>query len=216
MNEIKNDSQELTKPAEDATTPEKIRRAALAEFAELGLDGARIDRIAERAGVNKAMIYYHFKSKDELYIDVVRSFYRLIGERAQASVMQADTLEQAMIALARLHADVIIENKQIVPLILREMAAPKSEVIAVMVEAFASAGLPKRIMTILGNEMERGAIRRLDIKQVMVAFISMSLGYLAIAPMANRVFDIDDQWQFMKDRPPVIVDIFLNGIKVEH
>jgi TetR/AcrR family transcriptional regulator len=216
MEELKDNDQISSEPANNATTPEKIRRAALAEFAELGLRGARIDRIAERAGVNKAMIYYHFKSKDDLYIDVVRSFYRQIGERARESVMQADTLEQALSALARLHADEITENRQIVPLILREMAAPKPEVINVMIEAFTAAGLPKRIMTILQNEMGTGAIRRLDIKQVMVAFISMSLGYMAIAPMVNRILDIEDQRQFTKDRPPVIVDIFLNGLRTEH
>lgn len=46
---------------------EKILESALAEFADRGFDGARVDRIANEAGVNKALIYYHFKSKEELY-----------------------------------------------------------------------------------------------------------------------------------------------------
>ena len=46
---------------------QKILSTAIHEFAEHGKAGARVDRIAERAGVNKAMIYYHFNSKDNLY-----------------------------------------------------------------------------------------------------------------------------------------------------
>jgi TetR/AcrR family transcriptional regulator len=49
------------------TGKEKILESALVEFAEKGYEGARVDRIAADAGVNKALIYYHFNSKEELY-----------------------------------------------------------------------------------------------------------------------------------------------------
>jgi AcrR family transcriptional regulator len=55
---------------------EKILKSALLEFAEFGFDGARVDRIAKRAGINKAMIYYHFKGKEKLY-------ERIIGDTAE-------------------------------------------------------------------------------------------------------------------------------------
>jgi AcrR family transcriptional regulator len=50
---------------------EKILEASLEEFAEKGFDGARVDRIAESAGVNKALIYYYFKSKEQLFVAVI-------------------------------------------------------------------------------------------------------------------------------------------------
>lgn len=54
---------------------EKIRDAALKEFAERGFDGARIDRIAANAGVNKALIYYHYKNKEELYVSTINELF---------------------------------------------------------------------------------------------------------------------------------------------
>ncbi|MBP7586071.1 MAG: TetR/AcrR family transcriptional regulator [Spirochaetes bacterium] len=57
---------------ESQTTEEKIITSALEEFAEHGYEGARVDRIAERAGVNKAMIYYHYKGKENLYEKIIR------------------------------------------------------------------------------------------------------------------------------------------------
>ncbi|WP_281884218.1 TetR/AcrR family transcriptional regulator [Paenibacillus sp. YYML68] len=54
---------------------EKILQTAVHEFAEKGFDGARIDYIAKAAGVNKALIYYHFKSKEELFAAVINDLF---------------------------------------------------------------------------------------------------------------------------------------------
>jgi AcrR family transcriptional regulator len=56
-------------------TQQTILRAAMAEFADKGLGGARIDAIAERAGVNKRLIYYYFDGKDELFLAVLEQTY---------------------------------------------------------------------------------------------------------------------------------------------
>jgi AcrR family transcriptional regulator len=60
-----------------------ILRAAALEFAERGYDAARVDRIAARARLNKAMLYYHFGSKQALYLDVLRETFGAVGARAR-------------------------------------------------------------------------------------------------------------------------------------
>jgi AcrR family transcriptional regulator len=57
-----------------------ILAAARDEFAELGLGGARMDRIAERAGLNKRLIYYYFEDKEKLFQAVLEQAYRQIRE----------------------------------------------------------------------------------------------------------------------------------------
>jgi AcrR family transcriptional regulator len=52
--------------------------AARDEFAEHGLGGARVDRIAERAGLDKRLIYHYFESKDSLFLAVLEDTYRNI------------------------------------------------------------------------------------------------------------------------------------------
>jgi AcrR family transcriptional regulator len=56
-------------------TQEEILTAAMAEFAERGLGGARMDDIAERAGVNKRLIYYYYLSKESLFLAVLERTY---------------------------------------------------------------------------------------------------------------------------------------------
>jgi AcrR family transcriptional regulator len=63
-------SRTSSKPAarsEDATLREQLLNAAIEEFAEHGLSGARVDRIAQRAGANKQLIYYYFTDKSGLF-----------------------------------------------------------------------------------------------------------------------------------------------------
>ncbi len=61
-------------------TKAKILAASESEFSEKGFFGARIDEIAERAGVNKRMIYEHFESKENLYRESLLSVYQKLAE----------------------------------------------------------------------------------------------------------------------------------------
>lgn len=70
--------------AHDDPTRGRLLTAASAEFATHGFAGANIDRIAAAAGVNKAMIYYHFKSKAHLYREILRDMFSAVGARVAA------------------------------------------------------------------------------------------------------------------------------------
>jgi AcrR family transcriptional regulator len=59
-------------------TKELIHQAALAEFADSGYGGARVDTIADRAGVNKRMLYHYYGNKDELFLYVLERAYEKI------------------------------------------------------------------------------------------------------------------------------------------
>jgi AcrR family transcriptional regulator len=71
-----------------------ILEAALAEFAGHGLGGARVDRIAERAGVNKRLIYYYFGSKEDLFLAVLERAYESIrGEERRLEMGEVEPIE---------------------------------------------------------------------------------------------------------------------------
>jgi AcrR family transcriptional regulator len=56
-------------------TRENILQAAVTEFVQQGLAGARVDAIAERTQTSKRMIYYYFSSKEQLYVEVLEKLY---------------------------------------------------------------------------------------------------------------------------------------------
>jgi AcrR family transcriptional regulator len=81
-------------------TKEKILNAALHEFSIHGLAGARVDEIAKAAGVNKAMIYYHFASKEALFNELFQSEMELLKQEAATILGQRDTASAADMTLA--------------------------------------------------------------------------------------------------------------------
>jgi AcrR family transcriptional regulator len=63
---------------------DRLIAAAASEFARRGFAGANVDRIARAAGVNKAMIYYHFKSKAALYQEILGDMFHAVAGRVRA------------------------------------------------------------------------------------------------------------------------------------
>jgi TetR/AcrR family transcriptional regulator len=59
---------------------DRLLAAAAAEFASRGFDGAKVDRIAARARLNKAMLYYHFDSKAALYREILLELFRALAQ----------------------------------------------------------------------------------------------------------------------------------------
>lgn len=81
------------KKRNSAETREKILRIAELIFAEKGFDGARVDDIAKRAGVNKALIYYYFNSKDEILDELFETLMMDGGEVQSESLTSFPNLD---------------------------------------------------------------------------------------------------------------------------
>lgn len=197
----------------DSGTRDKIIAAALDEFVAHGKAGARVDRIASAAGVNKAMIYYHFNSKENLYLEVVKSFYIDMGQRASRIVSETMTLEEGLLALVDLHVQIFHNNQKLRRLLLRELADPKEDILDSIARAFDATGLAQTIRGRLAEGIAAGRIRQADDRQLIVAFISLSIGYFFIYPIVDRVLNIEDNRTFVEERKSLLVDIFMNGIK---
>jgi TetR/AcrR family transcriptional regulator len=98
-------------------------RAAALEFSERGYDAAGTDRIAARARVNKAMLYYHFGSKHDLYLEVVRDMVRTVGGRARAIADGPGRAEQKLDRWVATIVEEAAARPWFAPIMLREIAA---------------------------------------------------------------------------------------------
>ena len=63
-----------------------IIKAAIEEFSAKGFDGARVDELARRSGVNKTLIYHYIGNKDRLFTAALEATYRTIRERQRGLV----------------------------------------------------------------------------------------------------------------------------------
>ncbi|KAB2869982.1 MAG: TetR/AcrR family transcriptional regulator, partial [Burkholderiaceae bacterium] len=105
-------------PARDPEpTRARILAAAKAEFARSGLGGARVDRIAERAGANKRMLYYYFDSKDGLFRAVLEATYEHIREAEKALHLDALDPHEAIRRLIEFTWDYHLQHPEFLSLL---------------------------------------------------------------------------------------------------
>lgn len=102
---------------------EAILGAARSEFASNGLTGARVNRIAERAGVNKQLLYYYFGSKERLYRTALESVYAEIRQLERGLKLDESPPEQAMATLVGFSFDYLAQHPDFIGLLNHENAA---------------------------------------------------------------------------------------------
>jgi AcrR family transcriptional regulator len=195
------------------STQEKILDAARTEFAARGLDGARVDRIARTAGINKAMIYYHFRSKEHLYDTVVQQFLESVKTFLDRVLTEETNLESLLLEVAKFYGEVFEASREMPPIILREMASGGERARNLFIQMFTEVDAPRKIRALFETEMRKGHLRAVDTPQTFVSFVGMNLFYLMFSPLVNSVWEIDDEQSFRRSRPQAVVDLFLNGVR---
>jgi len=169
-----------------------ILLAARDEFAQHGLGGARMDRIAERADVNKRLIYYYFTSKDELFLAVLEKAYADIREAETRLHLQGMPPAEAIQRLTRFTWEYYIAHPEFLTLLnsenlhqgrhlamsgrVRDMNSPLIQTLAEILERGRSEGL------------FRGGI---DPLQLYVSIAGMAYFYLSNNHTLSAIFGRD-------------------------
>lgn len=194
-------------------TRDRIIMAAMREFAEHGLAGARVDRLARRASINKAMIYYHFSSKEDLYKETIAEVYRNAAGAISSFFDSKGTLEEALHHTVDYFAELMNKYPDFRSVLMREFARPREEMLELIAGIITSSGVPQRLMNRLQKEMKAGRIRHTDPRQLLLSFMAMNMGYLLMAPLFERLLNIEDRERFMGRRKQEVVTLFLKGIR---
>lgn len=198
---------------ETMDTREKILKAAREEFSKSGLDGARVDRIARRARVNKAMIYYHFRSKEKLYQAVIDNHMEKVGAFLEKAIGEETNIESFVNKMAVFYNGMIAENPEFVPLVLREIALGAGRMKEALTRIVVGKGFGKKLEKMIAEGVASGQLRDVNIKQTIVSFWGMNMFYLIMAPVVHSVWEIEDEKSFRENRPKEVVDLFLHGLK---
>jgi AcrR family transcriptional regulator len=194
---------------------EKILAAALDEFAEHGLAGARVDRIARAAGVNKAMIYYHFDSKEDLYVKVLQKEITARAEKLAREFENGKDLEAILTMLAENYYRFLAPGNKLAPLFLREMAEGGTRLKRIVPDLGLRRDLQHRLRGIIDKGKEAGRYRDVDVRHAVVSFVGMCLFYLFAGPLVNEVWEIENEEEFRAERPKAIVDLFMRGVETK-
>ena len=166
-------------------TQKRILRAAVQEFSTHGLSGARTDRIAESAKVNKALLYYYFKSKQGLYAAAVGAVSARVVETAMAEFDPKYSAGEKLLRSALNHFDRILTQREFQSLMQQEMIrfrSGKGGSIPVLFKT-AFAPLIQKMRESVEDGIRTGELCRLDWLQVVYSIFGANVFYFLSAPM---------------------------------
>lgn len=168
-----------------AETRARILAAALQEFSSSGLAGARIDQIAAVAQVNKALLYYYFQSKENLYAATLEMIGGKIRDRSVALLVSAASPGERVLRFALDHFDRIVSQHEFQALLQQEMMRVHKGEFAVLPVIIKQVFEP--VHTLYQTVVEEGIASRelidADWLQIHLSTIGSNVFYFVSAPV---------------------------------
>ncbi|HAD11150.1 MAG TPA: TetR/AcrR family transcriptional regulator [Saprospirales bacterium] len=161
------------KPAVQDSTEQRIFEAAHEVFTQKGMDGAKMQEIADRAGINKALLHYYYRSKEKLYEAVVRAVIAQAIPMVR-KVLESDLpLEEKITRFIDFYIGIISKNTFVPLFIISEINKHPDH--------FFENVLPKELpqpqffFKQVDEEIRAGKIRPIDPRHLIINIISLCI-----------------------------------------
>ncbi len=180
MADSETDVQDLARRPQ--STKEKILRAAREEFARSGLEGGRVDGIANRSGANKRMIYHYFGNKDDLYKAVLENVYaELRAHEARLNLEQHSPLDAINLLVE--HTFWYFHNNVEAVRLLNDENLHNARH---MENSKSIARLRMNLLDTISDTLDRGAAAGLFRQDVNPAHFYITVASVCYFPISNR------------------------------
>jgi TetR/AcrR family transcriptional regulator len=174
-------------------TRTRILDAATREFSANGLAGARTERIAEAAGVNKALIYYYFRSKDALYSAALEAVATRVAVSSMGVLGRECSAGERLLRSALNHFDRIYSQPVFQTLMQQEMIRLRKG------EANALSPLVDKLFRPMGDRMmaaaaegiRLGELIPVEASQLMYATLGPNVFYFLSAPLMRLISEME-------------------------
>jgi len=213
---VTTDSRETLPPpgSETADTETRIFDAALRVFARKGKDGARLQEIADEAGIHRPLLHYYFRTKQQLYEAVAeRMFTQFL---AGFDVPAGDgRLEHTLRAFIDHYFDSVREHQHAAMWMVSENMAGNPVLGELLARAFETEGSPQRTMVdAIERAVASGEIRTVDPRQLMLTIVSACVFPFVSLPtvkMMNPLAERDlDAW--VEERKQHVFEVVYYGL----
>lgn len=169
-----------------------ILAAARTEFSTHGLPGARVKTIAERAGVNKQLLYYYFGSKDDLYRAALEAVYAEIRELERSLALGGLPPVEAMAALIGFSFDYLARHPDFIGLLNHENAQGAQHARTSNAIRASNSPLTGMIASTLKRGVAAGVFRRgVDPVGLYISLAGMAYFFFSNRLTLSSVFDRD-------------------------
>ena len=191
----------------DSNTENRIIEAARIVFLKKGMTGARMQEIADEAGINKALLHYYFRSKDKLFEHILNEVIRRIAGGLKQMFTKEMTVIERLDSLVDIYVSVLNENRYLPLFVLTEINQNPDRFVRILKEHVV--GNMGDFIVQVQQEAEQGLIRPVHPFHLLLSVLGMIIFPIAVYPLMSKISDgamdhliknlLEERREFVKD-----------------
>jgi AcrR family transcriptional regulator len=198
---------------EKQSTEKIILEAAKEVFVEYGFDGSSMQKIADRAGINKALVHYYFRSKEKLFEATFKEVFYTLVPPLMDTIKKEIPFEKKIAVFVEKYIDTLGNNPLVPIFILHELNRNPENLPAIVMESGIN---PIYFFQNIVEEQEKGYIRPIPPHHLMINILALSIFPFVAKPILKGVFFDQDESafnDFLEERKKIVTDFIINAIK---
>ena len=197
----------------ELNTEEIIFKSAIVIFHKKGMAGARMQEIADEAGINKAMLHYYFRSKQLLFEAVFKKAFMQLAPQIHQVLNSDDSMFTKIENFADKYISFVMGNRFLPTFIIQELNNNPD----FATDFFSQAEFPKPTNFLLQIEegIKNGTLREVNPKQILVDMFSLSIFPFVGSPLLQKISNLNDNDynQLLEERKKHVALFIINAIK---
>lgn len=193
-------------------TEDKIAEAAREVFVEKGMSGARMQEIADKAGINKSLLHYYFRSKEKLFNFVFAKLTNRIGKMISSTMNERVSVEEKVKQFTETYIDILLKNPFLPNFILNEITRNPDSIVKQFTESKVE---PIKYLEPLNKQLKTEGYS-IQANDFIINLLSLVIFPIAARPLLQRlIFDGNshEYKEYIKARKTSIVIFVMNAIK---
>jgi TetR/AcrR family transcriptional regulator len=199
---------------EGIPTQQKILDSAREIFIAKGMDGARMQEIADHAGINKALLHYYFRNKETLF----RAVFQQAMKELLPAMTEVFTTDRPLLEkipdFFSVHMGFIQANPMIPQFILTELTR-NPDMLMIGFRAIKDQGLFDKFTSEVNESIRNGEIKPVDSFQLIINLLSLSIFPFIAKPVLMRLFSMDESQfeNFLENRKTEVTKFVISALK---
>jgi len=194
-------------------TEEQILVAAKNVFQSKGMDGARMQEIADKAGINKAMLHYYYRSKQLLFEAVFNNAFSLLAPQLNTILNDDSTIKDKIRHFTSNYITFMIKHPYLPSFIIQELNRNPDFIIKLK----DNKGFPnlEKFKKQVALEVDKGIIKPISSEQLFINILALNVFPFVAKPLIMAFTNTDDKTykQLIENRKTEVSNFIINSIK---
>lgn len=174
-------------------TEGKILEAAKKVFIQKGLEGSRMQEIANEAGINKALLHYYYRTKEKLFSAVFKFAFSKFVPRVEEILFSDKTIYEKIDEIIDHYINLLQKNQFIPIFVLHEINRDPERI----VEMMKSTGIkPELFLNQIQKEIDEGRIKISSPQQLIINILALCIFPFAARPLIQNIFFDNDKKRY--------------------